>query len=273
MKHLFSAWPEVTARLREARHILVLSDYDGTLTPIVERPELAVLPEETRELLGRLAGNRRVTLGIISGRALDDLRQRVGFSNIIYGGNHGLEIEGPGVNFFHPLAEEIRPLLRLIYELLARVFRGTPAVLVEHKGLTLSVHYRLVEDEKEAEKVRGIFESILAGARSLGKIKITSGKKVLEVRPPVNWHKGKAVQLIMKKYSKGGNRSGALAFYLGDDLTDEDAFQFVEKGGGIPVFVGEENDSSAAGYFLDSPGEVSAFLKSLLEELEKQGPA
>ncbi len=258
---MFSAWPEIAGRFSGSRHIVLLTDYDGTLTPIVERPELAVLPERTRELLQRISRQRRVTLGIISGRALSDLRQKVGLPHVIYAGNHGLEIEGPDLSFIHPLAEEFRPMFRLIYQMLSKAFGGSPAVLVEHKGLTLTVHYRLVESDKEVEKVRGTFNAIVAGARALGKVKTTSGKKVLEVRPPVDWHKGKAVQLILKKYARGGNHSGTMVVYLGDDLTDEDAFRFVDKANGISVFVGEETEAPAAGYYLKSPAEVQEFLE------------
>lgn len=264
MQHVFSAWQEIGSRIRLARQIMLLSDYDGTLTPIVSRPELANLPDETRRLLQELTHRRRLKLGIISGRALADLRQRVGIKGAIYGGNHGLEIEGPGVSFIHPLAEEFKPLLRLIYRLLTQTFGSVQGVLVEDKGLTLSVHYRLVEDGK-AETVRDMFNRIVGRLRSGGRVRTTTGKKVLEVRPPVKWHKGKAVQLIMKRYAKGGNRSGVLPIYLGDDLTDEDAFEFLEKYRGISIFVGEENSPTRAHYYLKSPAEVAGFLKMVLE--------
>ncbi len=266
---MFSAWPEIAGKFDSSRHIVLLADYDGTLTPIVERPELAVLPEPTRELLQRISRQRRATLGIVSGRALSDLRQKVGLTHVIYAGNHGLEIEGPGLSFIHPLAEEFKPVFRLLYQLLSRAFGGSPAVLVEHKGLTLTVHYRLVNSDREAEEVRGTFNAIVAGARALGTVKTASGKKVLEVRPPVNWHKGKAIQLILKKYARGGNHSGTLVVYLGDDLSDEDAFKFVEKANGISVFVGEETEPTAARYFLKSPAEVQEFLKRFADLARK----
>lgn len=264
MQHLFSAWHDISNRLGTAKRILLLSDYDGTLTPIVARPELAVLPEETRKLLEQLKHQHRIKIGVISGRALVDLREKVGIRGIIYAGNHGLEIEGPSVNFIHPLAEEIRPLLRIIDGILTQALGTVRGVLVEHKGLTLSVHYRMVEKRK-VETVRGTFNKIMVAPRSLGKIKTTSGKKVLEVRPAINWHKGKAIQLIMKRYAKGGNRSKVLPIYLGDDLTDEDAFEFLERSGGISIFVGEENSPTCARYYLKSPSEVAGFLKTLLE--------
>jgi len=269
LEHLFSAWSKVAQQLRNARRILLVTDYDGTLTPIVERPELANLPDGTRQLLRSLARQRRFKLGVISGRALVDLKNKVNISGIIYAGNHGLEIEGQGVSFINPLAQEIRPFLRVIYRVLSIALGTIRGVLVEDKGLTLSVHYRLVAEGKSKE-VKSIFERIAGGAQALGKIRINSGKKVYEVRPAVNWDKGKAVKLLMKKYGKGGRQSGLLPIYLGDDLTDEDGFAIIEKyGSGLSVFVGEANQDTEARYFLKSPAEVVKFLGMLLEQAQK----
>jgi len=268
LEHLLSAWPKVAEQLRSARHILLLTDYDGTLTPIVERPELANLPKSTRQLLQALARQRRFTLGVISGRALADLKAKVGIGNIIYAGNHGLEIEGPRIRFVNPLAEELRPILRIMHYVLSRALRGIRGVIVEDKGLSLSVHYRLVEEDK-TEEVKNTFEHIAAGAQALEKVRITSGKKVYEVRPAVTWDKGKAIKLLMKRYGKGGRRSGLLPIYLGDDLTDEDAFRVIENYGvGLSVFVGKENQYSTAHYFLESPSEVAEFLSIILNKIE-----
>ncbi|MDP2931536.1 MAG: trehalose-phosphatase [Chloroflexota bacterium] len=264
MEHLLSAWPGVAQQLKAARHILLLTDYDGTLTPIVERPELANLPENTRRLLQALARQRRLTLGVISGRALSDLKNKVNISDIIYAGNHGLEIEGPGVRFINPLAQEIRPIIRILYRLLSQALYRIRGTIVEDKGLTLSVHYRLVERDKTKE-VKEIVERSVGGAQAMGIVKTTPGKEVYEVRPDVNWDKGKAVKLLMKKYGKGGRMSGLLPLYLGDDLTDEDGFAAIQKYGGISVFVGEAKQNTAAGYYLKSPAEVVQFLGMLLE--------
>ncbi|MBM4461852.1 MAG: trehalose-phosphatase [Chloroflexi bacterium] len=265
MQHLFSVWPEVAQRLKAARGVLLFSDYDGTLTPIVDRPELADLPAETRRLLRALAHRHRFTVGIISGRALSDLKHRVGIESIVYAGNHGLEIEGPGISFINPLAEEMKPVLRLIHQALSKALATVRGSLVEDKGLSLSVHYRRVE-EKEVEKAKTIFERILHVPRLSGMIKVTSGKKVHEVRPAVDWDKGKAIKLLMRRYGKGGRRSGLLPIYLGDDLTDEDGFRAIERyGDGLTVFVGGENDSTVARYFLRSPHDVERFLSMLLD--------
>jgi trehalose-phosphatase len=260
LEHLLSAWSGVAKQLRSAGHILLLLDYDGTLTPIVQSPELADLTDGVRQLLQALARQRRLTLAIISGRALADLKEKVGISNIIYAGNHGLEIEGPQVSFVSPPAEEFKPVLRRMHHELSQALGAIKGVLVEDKGLTLSVHYRQVADDKSAE-VKDLFERVTGDAARSGKIQVTSGKKVYEVRPAVAWDKGEVLKMLM------GKERGALPIYLGDDLTDEDAFKAIENyGGGISVFVGEGDSPTSASYFLQSPDEVAKFLSLLLAE-------
>jgi trehalose 6-phosphate phosphatase len=265
MEHLLSSWPKIVEQLKKARHILLLSDYDGTLTPIVESPERADISDDNRNLLNTLAHQQRFTVGIISGRSLNDLKGKVGVEGIIYAGNHGFEIEGPGLNFINPVADEIKPFFRVVRQLLSMTLGAIKGVLVEDKGLTLSVHYRQVDEEK-AKDVKSIIERTLSGPLASRIFKLTSGKKVYEVRPAVNWDKGKAIRLLMKKYGRGGRPSGLLPVYLGDDLTDEDGFRMLQKyGHGISILVGESRLDSAAQYCLKSPAEVHEFLGRLLE--------
>ena len=263
MEHLLSAWPAVLQQLGKARHVLLLSDYDGTLTPIVELPELALLPDGVRRLLERLVHQRHIRTGIISGRALSDLKSRVGIAGLVYAGNHGLEIQGPGVAFVSPLAAELRPVLRVIHFVLSRALSTVRGALVEDKGLSLSVHYRMV-DPSRAQEVEDIVKKTVGPAQATGKVRLTSGKKVHEIRPAVDWNKGNAVRLLMRRYGKGGRRSGLVPLYLGDDVTDEDAFKAIEAyGDGISVFVGRPNGQSVARYHLKSPEEVSRLLELL----------
>ncbi|MBM4446732.1 MAG: trehalose-phosphatase [Chloroflexi bacterium] len=262
MQYLFDVWDEVAQRLKSADHVLLLSDYDGTLTPIVDKPELAILPQETRKLLRILAKNRRYAVGIVSGRALPDLKNKIGLEGIIYAGNHGLEIEGFGSSFLEPIAEEMRPFLKMLNQALSATLRNIKGVFVEDKGLTVSVHYRLVDDSEEA-RVKDTFRKVTDPLHVTGKIRITQGKKVYEIRPPVDWNKGKAICWLMAKCRAARGRGAALPIYLGDDLTDEDGFRAVERNDGISIFVGEGNLQSAARYFLKSPEEVTEFLKML----------
>jgi trehalose-phosphatase len=263
MQHLFAAWDRVRSILKDAEHILLLSDYDGTLTPIVERPEMANLSEDTRKVLRLLAKNPRYTVGIISGRALADLKSRVGLEGIVYAGNHGLEIEGIGSSYFDPVAEEVRPFLNLLSNVLSATLRGIRGVFVENKGLTLSVHYRAV-DENEEEVVANTFRKVVEPLHTTGKIRVTQGKKVYEIRPPVDWDKGKAIMWLLEKCRQLKRKSDVLPVYLGDDLTDEDGFRAIEKNGGISILVCDELRQSLARYFVTSPEEAVAFLKKLL---------
>jgi trehalose 6-phosphate phosphatase len=269
MEHLLSAWPKVLEQVQKAQTILFLTDFDGTLAPIVEKPELAVISEDSRALLQALVLQQRITVGIISWRSLADLKERVKINGIIYAGNHGFEIEGPGLSFINPIAEEIKPFFRILRQILTLTLGTIKGVLVEDKGITLSVHYRHA-DENKVKDIETLVERTVNGPASQGLFKVTSGKKVYEVRPAVNWDKGKAIRLLMKRYGKGGRNSGLLPIFLGDDLTDEDGFQVIEKyGHGISVRIGESNLSSVAPYFLRSPEEVHNFLIKLLDYAQK----
>jgi trehalose-phosphatase len=262
MQYLLGVWDSFARRLKSADHILLISDYDGTLTPIVDKPELAILPHETRKLLRTLAKNRRYTIGIVSGRALSDLKSKIGLDSIIYAGNHGLEIEGFGSSFLEPIAEEMRPFLTVLNKALSATLRGIKGVFVENKGLTLSVHYRMVEGDEE-KRVTDAFHRITGPLHGMGKIRITHGKKVYEIRPPVDWDKGKAIAWLIAKLKDSRKKGEVLPIYLGDDLTDEDGFEVIEKNKGISIFVGGESVQSVARYFLKSPEEVTELLKML----------
>ena len=268
MEHLLSEWLDVANRLREARRILLMSDYDGTLTPIVEKPELAELSPGVKELLRSLSHQRGFTVAIISGRAIADIKAKVGIKGIIYAGNHGLEIEGPGISFVNPIAHEFRPIINVIHYVLTRALGKIRGIFIENKGLTISVHYRNVE-QANIDEVHSIVQRLSGSVEAAGKARITPGKKVYEVKPAVNWDKGKAIKLLMRRYGKGGRRSGLFPIYMGDDLTDEDGFRVIEHyGQGISVFVGEPDRPSLARYFLRTPDEVTTFLTLLLSRLQ-----
>jgi trehalose 6-phosphate phosphatase len=263
MESLFHAWPSFAGAYQTAAHVLLLFDYDGTLTPIVERPEKARFAASMKDKLAGLARRPRVTVGVVSGRALAELKSMVSIEGIYYAGNHGLEIEGPGLSWVSPGAEAARPMIKDLAARLAAALRGTAGVLVEDKGLGVGVHYRLVAPGQE-EAVRETFRRLTAPLAEAGKVKITSGKKVLEVRPPIDWHKGKAVAAIRREIMKLLRLDRIMTVYLGDDRTDEDGFRAVGGLEGWGVYVGGDNPASAAGYYLDSTDEVGELLDRLL---------
>ena len=264
MQHLFREWKSFSSSARAASHILLLSDYDGTITPIVGRPADASLPDGVREILCALVGKPTISVGIVSGRSLTELKAMVGVEGIYYAGNHGLEIEGPGIKFVSPAAEAAQTGMKELAGQLSAKLGDIGGVIIEDKGLSLSVHYRLVEEDEE-EQVAEIFAHITSPPLDAGRIKVTSGKKVWEVRPPIDWHKGKAVEAIVQEIKALLNLGQPLTIYLGDDTTDEDAFRVVHRPEDWSIFVGGENSSSNADYFLDSTSEVKDFLSRLLD--------
>ena len=252
MKHLFEDWENIQARIQQAQNLFLFLDYDGTLTPIVSRPELALCPGEVKRHLEELRDLPRIYLAIISGRSLDDLRAKVGVPGITYVGNHGLEIENPGGRHKKILSSARTRELKRITQNLQNSLKEIPGILFEEKGPILSVHYRNVP-QKFFAQIPQVLEEELQQWKD--RWKMVSGKMVFEIRPDVDFHKGEAVREILKTFPS----LGLLPFYLGDDQTDEDAFQ-VLKGQGISVFIGPGRFPSEADFFLQNPDEVQEFL-------------
>ncbi|MFC1979281.1 trehalose-phosphatase [Chloroflexota bacterium] len=264
MQHLFQSWESFSSDIKFASHILLLSDYDGTLTPIVRRPDKTLLPPEIKERLCILAQKPTFRVGVISGRPLSEVKTLVRIEGIYYSGNHGLEIEGPGLKFIHQAAKAARSEIKDMARQFSTRLGNIEGVIVEDKGLSLNIHYRMVK-ESEENLVAEIFNQIASPLLQENKVRINRGKKVWEVRPPVDWHKGKAIGMIineMKAFTKCGQ---LLTIYLGDDTTDEDVFRIIHRPEGWSIFIGEENHSSNANYFLNSNSEVLTFFSRLLE--------
>ena len=262
MEHLFAAWQKVSLSIAQAPGVALLFDYDGTLTPIVDRPDAAWLSPATRHLLVALVAKPRFGVAIVSGRTLEDLRQRVGMAGLVLAGNHGLEIATPRGSFLHPVAAASRPALTAIATALREVLRDIEGVLVEDKGLTLSLHYRQVPRGRVALVGRRFREVTLPYVRG-GTVRVTRGKKVYEVRPPVPWDKGRAIEWILNR-CYNGVQGKMLPIYVGDDVTDEDGFREVDRWHGISVLVAEKRRRSRASYYLSSPAEVAEMTERLV---------
>lgn len=259
MPHLINVWPNVSRRLANAHRVLMLFDYDGTLTPIVARPEAATLGDETRKMLTVLAGRNRFVVGVVSGRGLADLEAMVAVPGLVYAGNHGLEMKGGGMDFLHPEAPSFEASLAEVARMLERELAKVPGILVDNKRLTLTVHFRNVPDSYDAE-VDGTVMAATASHVEAGRMKITRGKKVVEVRPNLDWGKGKAIEKI-REYCG----DSPLPVFFGDDQTDEEGFVVVQDAGGLAVFVGPARESTLALHRLDTPAEVGQVLALLAQ--------
>ena len=244
-------WEELLPRLREQRPAVFL-DYDGTLTPIVARPELAVLPEAMRETLRALAV--RCPVAIVSGRDRSDVQSLVGIEGLIYAGSHGFDIAGRGLRYEHGHGC-VASLDRAEQELLKAV-SGIDGARVERKKFAIAVHFREVRPQCVG-RLELIVDAVLRGCPELRK---GLGKKVFELRPASEWHKGKAVVWLLEALGLDG--TDALPVYLGDDVTDEDAFGAVADCG-LGILVAEEPRVTAACYRLTDTAEVQVFLHQL----------
>lgn len=269
MKHLFHNWQDFLRDFQKAKVIALFFDYDGTLTPIVKKPELAALSNSNRLLIKKIASKGWSRVSIVSGRTLRDVKAMVGVKGVIYAGNHGLELEGPKLKYINKKAAIIqKKYLDVIYSQLRDKLDKYSKILIEHKGLTLSVHYRL---EKDASRVKKVFKIIDEATRSYVKqkrLRITHGKKVVEIKPKINWHKGKIVQWLLRYFRQKSPSGCILPIYLGDDTTDEDAFKVLRKSG-IGIFVGSPKVKSLAKYYLRNTTEASEFLEKIALQKKK----
>ncbi|MCL4509780.1 MAG: trehalose-phosphatase [Bacteroidetes bacterium] len=221
----------------------------------METPDKVEFKRITKFVLEELSENYPV--GIISGRKLDELKKFVGVRGVFYSGNHGVEIKGPGLKFVEPNSAKSVGYITSLSRQIERVLRPYGA-LIESKKYSVSVHYRTVKPHL-VQKLLFDLDALVRQPLKEGKVKLLRGKKVVEVKAPVDWNKGKALELILRKIGKRGK-----PIFFGDDLTDEFGFEKVNALGGISVFVGRLRRTTAAKYRIDSPaalvGELAKFL-------------
>ena len=255
LPHASGLLAAVRAARARSGHLFVGLDYDGTLTGIVPRPEDAHLPAAARRVLERLVARPDTTLAFLSGRALADVRGRVAVEGAYYAGNHGLEIDGPGVHRVHPDAAAGGPALARVAAALARTFAADPRVTVEDKEITLSLHYRTVPPAEQD----GVRDVALQIASAEPELRATEGKCVVEVRPRVDWHKGAALRFIRESLPDPDSP----ALFIGDDVTDEDAFRALPEGDWGIIVAERLVRETAAQAWLRSPEEVVEWLADL----------
>jgi trehalose-phosphatase len=251
------------------KHVFLFLDFDGTLAPIVSDPFAASLPARTRALLTELHLRPDVTIAVISGRAISDLRACVGL-DVIYSGNHGLEIEGSlggsnrSIEYRNETAESAASALAALSREIQSVVAGIPGVILDNKVLTLSVHYRNVADVDLPE----FFDLVEQKTAAVSDVFVLNfGKMVLEIRPKTGWNKGTAATFLLQ-HLKSLDRQPADIFpiAMGDDATDEDMFAALTGGMNICVSPVEAlNRVSLADYRLADASEVADFLEALLQ--------
>ncbi|KAM1368372.1 hypothetical protein PS1_001709 [Malus domestica] len=262
----------------KGKRIALFLDYDGTLSPIVDNPDCAFMSDAMRAAVKRVA--KHFPTAIISGRSHDKVYEFVKLNELYYAGSHGMDImapviqsinddqrncfkstdkKGKAVNLFQPAAEFL-PMIREVFKLLVDSTKDIQGAKVEDNKFCVSVHYRNV-DEKSWPAVAQCVDEIL---KDYPRLRLTHGRKVLEVRPTINWDKGKAVMFLLESLGLS-NCEDVLPIYIGDDRTDEDAFKVLREGNrGYGILVSSVPKDSNAFYSLREPLEVMEFLKSLV---------
>lgn len=273
MKHptyLFSDRQNIKKALR-GKFLYLFLDFDGTLAPIAETPGSAIMPEGTKDLLRHLSKMPNCKVAVISGRPLADISRRIGLKNIVYVGNHGFEIKGPKINFKSPVPLRYRRTLEEIKAKLTKALSSKKGVFIEDKGISLSLHYRLA-DSKDIPAIHAEFYGTILRYELQNKIQTKPGKMVLEVRPLAPWDKGKVILWLLGRglFAMRDRIMKVFPIYIGDDVTDEDAFEALGERG-MTIFVGAPKKTKARFYIKDTK-EAARFLREILENIKSGIP-
>jgi trehalose 6-phosphate phosphatase len=261
LPHALTHSDELEQRLAGRRPAVFL-DYDGTLTPIVDKPEDAIISESMRNTVHDLA--QRCPVCVVSGRDRRVVQELMGIDDLIVAGSHGFDIWSPaGGAIQREEGAGFGDLLDGVKKRLREETESIEGALIEPKKTSVAAHYRLVSEE-ERPTVKEIVDAVLA--EHPDELKVTPGKMVYEIQPKLDWDKGKAVLYLLEALDL--NRDDVVPIYLGDDITDEDAFEALE-GRGIGIFVGHAEDpevggrNTSADYSLHTVQEVERFLDTL----------
>jgi trehalose 6-phosphate phosphatase len=254
---LFDHLDTVRDRLAHASGLLLCTDFDGTLAPITDDPGDTEITAANEEALRTLADREGVAVAAVSGRAVEDVADRIGIEGIAYAGNHGLELARDGDTTVHPPAaarvEDIEAVLGELEDRLGEV----DGCVFEDKGVTATIHYR----QAASEDVPTIETAVDEALDEYGeRLECSSGKEVFEIGPAIPWDKGQVVSLLAEDTPEEW-----IGAYLGDDTTDETAFRALGEDG-ISVFVGDETEETAAQYRVPDPEGVARFLEWLTDE-------
>ena len=255
MQHLFNDWNHIKNLITQNDPFLLL-DYDGTLTPLRNTPDEAILAVKTRRLIESLSKLDNCKVSIVSGRSVKNLKQFAPCKNVIYIGNHGFETQDAKSNCNVALTKDVKYALWLTHKRLYETLSDISGIIIENKKFSLSVHYRLVSPAN-LRKIQATVREIMRECVRLDQLSLFYGKNVIEIRPTGDWNKGWAAKKVLSKYN------GFMPVCIGDDVTDEDMFSSF-KGCGISIRVGKSIKSSAD-YYVDNVSEVQHFLDCVFD--------
>jgi trehalose 6-phosphate phosphatase len=244
-------------RIEAAERVFWFIDFDGTLVAIRKDPDKVVLGEPARKALARISSRKDARVAVVSGRPLAYVQRQIDLPRVVCAGNHGLEIRGNKIRYGHPDAAAARPLLLRVREAWDALLPRFHGALVEDKNLCVTFHYRKVVGSRAAQARLQAEKA----ARRIGEgnaLRLTRGKKVVEVRPPVQWGKGEALRYLLGRWGHCPGKD--LAVVIGDDETDRDMFAPVQSSG-LTLFVGRTGVPKEANGRLRGPSAVRNLLE------------
>ncbi|KAJ8449379.1 hypothetical protein Cgig2_002511 [Carnegiea gigantea] len=257
-----SSFAEIT-NLAKGKKIAIFLDYDGTLSPIVDDPDRAVMSDNMRSAVRDVA--KYFPTAIISGRSRDKVCDLVGLEELHYAGSHGLDIMGPVHKVSEAHYNSINSTDQQVFRTLVENVKDIEGTRVENHKFCASVHYRNV-DQKDWPTIAQRMHDILT---NYPRLRLTHGRKVLEVRPVIDWDKGKAVEFLLESLGLSDSEY-VLPIYIGDDKTDEDAFKVLRRGNrGYGILVSPVPKETKAFFSLRDPSEVQQFLEALVKWREQ----
>nr|ATE80676.1 Trehalose-phosphate phosphatase 1 [Betula platyphylla]ATE80677.1 Trehalose-phosphate phosphatase 2 [Betula platyphylla]ATE80678.1 Trehalose-phosphate phosphatase 3 [Betula platyphylla] len=258
----------------KGKQIVMFLDYDGTLSPIVDDPDRAYMSKPMRETVRKLA--KCFPTAIVTGRCRDKVYSFVKLAELYYAGSHGMDIKGPATGskykkasegngvLFQP-ASEFLPMIDEVFKQLVEITKSTPGAKVENNKFCASVHFRCVDEKKWSE----LAQQVKSVMKDYPKLRLTQGRKVLEIRPTIKWDKGKALEFLLESLGFA-NCTDVFPVYIGDDRTDEDAFKILrDRGQGFGILVSKFPKETSASYSLQEPAQVKDFLGRLVARVEK----
>jgi len=262
---LFDHSVQLNKKILKSNSLLFFLDYDGTLVPFKERFTEVMTPKKIKQLIRQLIKNPKVQLIIVTGRPLHEIKKLMKIKGVSFIALHGLHIEtANGAQFSWKQADQARVLIKAIKEDMQGMLKDEKGAFLEDKELTIVLHYRLLPTNK-IHMMKKKFKQTVQTIDEKRILEIINGAKVIEARPK-GWHKGKAIETFIATHVKEKN---PLPIYIGDDITDEDAFQSLRKRG-ITIYVANRSKrKTTARYWVKNPDEVFSFLKSLSQLLNQ----
>ncbi|KAH7578044.1 hypothetical protein JRO89_XS01G0333300 [Xanthoceras sorbifolium] len=242
----------------DGKKLVLFLDYDGTLSPIVNDPNRAFMSDAMRSAVREAAS--LFPTAIVSGRSIDKVNDFVKLENVVYAGSHGMDISTPSASLKHQdEGHQIQSVDEQIIEVLEKKIKPIKGAMVEDNRFCVSVHYRRVNQED----VDTLKEMVHSTVKAYPNFRISGGKMVMEIRPSINWNKGRALEYLLDTFGFNSS-SDFLPLYIGDDKTDEDAFEVIQGlGRGFPIIVSSVTRDTKASYSLHDPDEVMEFLLRL----------